>query len=173
MSSVASSYKAHWVSHDSNDSLETYNGIRAMIPPQFLENGSASCLHAALSASMPCFSNDKIQKLACGGCPFVVVSEVPDFAAPNVRFQAATSEEFAAYPNILHNKGRCAAHQCHRIIVATERASVGDVHAVAVAAGHPGHAASVLRGCRRCLRGMKRHFGPAPDVYGRRILACV
>ena len=169
---LASSCKARWIAEEPEKGLELFHGLRVLNPPQFFENRSSSCLCSALQSGS-LLSNDKVKELASGGCPFVVVSEAPDFSSVNVRFQAASSEEFAFEPNILHHKGKCGAHQCHRMVASTERASVGDVHAVAVAAGHPSHAVAILRGFRHLLRRLKRHFGPPPPVHVKRNEDCV
>ena len=125
-------------------------GLQALIPPVFMQRGNASCIYEATERSMPQFSAEGIRLLA-EHCPFLFLCEVPDFCGSNGRKVMKSIQDVSAFPNVFNVQARCGAHQCQRIIQVEEKKSVGDVHAVVVAATHVHHAERLWTSFRNLL----------------------
>ena len=116
---LASSVECRYFNED-----DTLDGFKVLVRPQVLGEADASCLHTALSNSVPELSHTGIPEL-CKQCPCVFVNDQPDACAVNGRHQMETEERLAGIRNAFYNKGRCASHQCHRVVAAVEKRSIG------------------------------------------------
>ena len=166
---LAQGIHARWI-----DGAGELSGLRCTIPPSFLQNGTSSCIFNATEIAVPEFSVEGVKQMAAGGCPYVIVTEAPDAGSANTRKMAATTEQFADTKNVFHIPGKCGAHQCHRCIVAGERLSAGDSHAIVVSCSHPAHALALQGSLRAVMKqALRRHRAPPPPEFQARNLACV
>ena len=143
------------------------DGFSSLGPPQVIQNGSASCIHAALNMPGAMGSLDNIKEIALA-LPFVWCAETPDACRANLRHQGKASKKLQSSPNVFHVKGRCGAHQCERIIATTEGKSVGDLHAVAVACGAPSHSVALLGALEKLVEEPMIFPGPPPVEFTMR-----
>lgn len=159
---LASSLECTWVSKN-----KLHDSFRVCCPPQVMQNATASCIFSATEDSVPQCSSPAIQVLS-RKVPWIIVGEQPDACASNLRKQCETSESFRELPNVLHAKGKCAAHQCKRIVETAERGSVGDVHATVVACSQQSHAVAIQASFRKLLEETVLVPGdPLPELVQR------
>ena len=110
-------------------------GYRPFCKPLILQAGNASCIYNGTESEIPALSVAGIQELS-QSCPYTIVNEQPDAAAPNRRKQAKSAA--ATVPaNVFFVRGECAAHQGHRCIESREATVLGDIHAIAFSCSSP------------------------------------
>ena len=84
------------------------------LPPQFLENGRASTMMAALDQAAPSFSTQSLAEMA-ERVPYVFVSQLPDAAKANKRLLAHVHEQLRPIANLFESPlDSCMVHQEHR-----------------------------------------------------------
>ena len=148
------------------------DGFRVLVRPQILAAANSSCVYDATEQSVPAFSSEGVREL-CRHVPFCIGGEQPDACGVNGRKQSKTIEDLSDVKNFLHARGKCGAHQCQRVIATTERASCGDVHAVQVSCGHPGHASAMQMVLKDIIKEVVVHVGAPPAACTRRNEAVV
>ena len=145
----------------------TYGGFRVFCAPKLLENGRSSCTRKALEEQSPQLSDNNIIRL-CRQMPYAWVREAPDACNVNTRKMAHSGETFAGTSNLFYEKGKCGAHQCHRVVESRERETVGGVHAIAVTCGNIERANTLQLRLREVLDEVIVHRGPPPEALVQR-----
>ena len=77
----------------------SHDGSRIIAHPQILENGSASCIYAALESVAMDFSIGKVSSLAASE-PVVLIGEALDSCSANVKKQLAVARDLVELPNV-------------------------------------------------------------------------
>ena len=104
-----------------------------LLPPILCQNGTASCIFAAVDEAVPALSMRSIMDLS-KQLKYMILNEVPDMCPSNTRKKADTAERLPR--NCFFADGQCSCHKCHRIIASAtdESKLIGDIHAVTFAA---------------------------------------
>ena len=120
------------------------------IPPRFCERGNSSTIFRAVETALPMIDSARLIDRA-RHVRFVIYSEIADAAGSNARKQAETMRRLPE--NVLAFAGACSGHRVHSVVSSTtkEKKIIGDVHAVAYAAGLPTHHEMLLKAYRTLL----------------------
>ena len=83
---------------------------RVLCPPSILQRSNTSCIFSATEGAAPALAIPQLMELR-HSTRFMLLNEVPDACAPNLRKKQATAKACAKAKNILHAGHNCCAHQ--------------------------------------------------------------
>ena len=83
---------------------------RVLCPPSILQRSNTSCIFSATEGAAPALAIPQLMELR-HSTRFMLLNEVPDACAPNLRKKQATAKACAKAKSILHAGHNCCAHQ--------------------------------------------------------------
>eukprot|EP00959_Pyramimonas_sp_CCMP1952_P155498 3253054-Pyramimonas_sp.AAC.1 len=119
-----------------------------LISPQIVMRSNASCIFNAFEKGCAPFDLQRIIEIG-RKIKLLIVHEIPDSAGANAKKKKFYSKQLPG--NCLYDGYRgCAAHKVHNIAknATNEEQLIGDVHAISVIEGKPGHRSALHRKLR-------------------------